>query len=107
MGNMTNGLTNDLFTVSQYEHGREYSDTNGIGCSIEINNMILYNKLIIQINYNDLLISSTTAQRFIKTYTDKINEILDIVSQNKAWLVSQSDYQEVSLSKDEFDMLFE
>jgi len=107
MGNMTNGLTNDLFTVSQYEHGREYSDTNGIGCSIEINTMILYNKLIIQINYNDLYMSSTTAQKFIRTYTDKINEILDVVSQNKAFLISQSDYQDVELSKDEFDMLFQ
>lgn len=107
MGDMTNGLTNDLFTVSGYEHGSEHSATNGIGCSIEINTMIIYNKLVIQINYNDLDISSLTVQKLAKTYINKLYEILDIVSQNKMCLISQSDYQDVELSKDEFDMLFQ
>ena len=107
MGDMTNGLANDLFTVSQYEHGNEHSFTNGIGCSVEINAMIIYNKLVIQINYNDLDISSLIVQKIAKTYINKLREILDIVSQNKMCLISQSDYQEVELSKDEFDMLFQ
>lgn len=107
MGDMTNGLTNDLFKISQYEHGSEHSDTNGIGCSIEINAMILYNKLFIQINYNDLYISFETVQKLAKVYIDKIYEIMDIVSKDKTFLISQSDFQDVELSKDEFDMLFQ
>lgn len=107
MGDMTNGLANNLFTISQYEHGNEYSVNNGIGCSVEINAMILYNKLIIKINYNDLDISSLEVQKLARTYINKLHEILDIILQNKICLISQSDYQDIELSKDEFDSLFQ
>lgn len=107
MGDMSNGLKNDLFVISKYNHGKEYSLMNGIGCSIEINTMIVYNRLFIQINYNDLATSSFEAQKLAERYINKLHEVLDIVSQNKLCLSSQSDYEDVELSKDEFDMLFQ
>ncbi len=107
MGNMSNGLKEDMFTLSKYKHGKEYCSSNGIGCSLEINAMIVNKKLAIQVHYNDFIISPEEAQELADTFFNKIHDVLEVTSGEKASISSPSDYEEVSLSMDEFDMLFQ
>ncbi|TKI55059.1 amino acid adenylation domain-containing protein [Brevibacillus antibioticus] len=100
-------ISNEWFTLSDKSHGAESSLSNHITSLIDINAVITDSVLTIRLVYSRNNFTSSTMERFLAIFLQKIEEIVNYCCGKENTEFTPCDFNTVELSQDELDGLFE
>ncbi|GAA4279092.1 non-ribosomal peptide synthetase [Aquimarina mytili] len=106
LGQFDQELTNDLFEFSQVFHGSEVGLENILTTKLEINAMVVQEKLQISANYNSKFHKNETISRFLESFLTKLSFIINHTKDQKDIHFTPSDFESVDLEQGELDSLF-
>ncbi len=106
LGQFDQELTNDLFEFSQVFHGSEVGLENILTTKLEINAMVVQEKLQISANYNSKFHKNETISRFLESFLMKLSLIIDHTKNQKDIHFTPSDFEAINLEQEEIDSLF-
>ncbi|MEW7293165.1 amino acid adenylation domain-containing protein [Aquimarina sp. 2304DJ70-9] len=106
LGQFDQELTNDLFEFSQVFHGSEVGLENILTTKLEINAMVVQEKLQISANYNSKFHKNETISRFLKFFLMKLSLIIGHTKDQKDIHFTPSDFEAIDLEQEELDSLF-
>ncbi len=106
LGQFDQELTNDLFEFSQVFHGSEVSLENIVTTKLEINAMVVQEKLQISANYNSKFHKNETISKFLESFLMNLSLIIDHTKDQKEIHFTPSDFETIDLEQEELDSLF-
>ncbi|NOR44631.1 MAG: hypothetical protein GQ534_03515, partial [Candidatus Delongbacteria bacterium] len=102
-----NGANNGLFEYVADNFQSDVSEDNDLTTKIEIESIILDNKLKIIIKFNKLSFLSSTVELFKDEIERNINDIFSFLNGTNEKFITTSDFKTIELEEEEFESLFE
>ena len=106
MGQFDGELNNSLFSFCDAPHGRESDGNNLMTTKLEINSMVINNRLIVEINYNNKFHKEETINWLMEVFLENLNKILSHIKIQDTIYFTPSDFESVELDQEELDSLF-
>jgi amino acid adenylation domain-containing protein/non-ribosomal peptide synthase protein (TIGR01720 family) len=107
LGEFGNEMDNNMFSYSPYYTGEDIDPANAMSSKIEINLMVIKEKLCIDILYNHQVHATSTITAFLNSMTDNLSQIIEhLKSKGNEIHFTSSDFSAVDLSADELNELF-
>ncbi|WBW96384.1 amino acid adenylation domain-containing protein [Oceanirhabdus sp. W0125-5] len=105
LGEFDNIVNNNAFEILNLDSGNEVGEENHLTALIDINAMILHEKLSIKVTFSKNKFRNETIEEFIECYVEKIKEILNHCSSKDDKEYTPSDFVAVDISQEDLDML--
>ncbi|NHN25925.1 amino acid adenylation domain-containing protein [Flavobacterium jejuense] len=106
LGQFNNELNNELFSFCDASHGKETDANNLMTTKLEINLMVIDEKLNMEINYNKTFHREETINWFMKVFFENLITILSHIKNQDTIYFTPSDFESVELDQEELDSLF-
>lgn len=106
LGQFDQDLATDLFTFSDQFTGPESSQNNQRTNLLEINALIIEEKLVVEFNFSSYRYHPDLIQEILHNYVHNLREIIVHCSDSANYGFTPSDFETVNLSQEELDHLF-
>lgn len=107
LGDFNNIIDKEKFNLSNIEFGLESDKDNSLTALIDIAAMIVNKKLKITVEYSRSRFKDETMEKFVETYIETLNLILDKCSNKDFKEFTPSDFDAVDISQEDLDALFD
>lgn len=97
---------NDIFTISDMDTGLETSKANSLSALMDINAIIINNKLKIMLTYSSQKFKDESIHLFIDKFISAIENTIKHCCEKKDIELTPSDFASIDLSQEELDSLF-
>lgn len=106
LGQFDGALDNDLFSLSNMNHGPESSEQNYLTAKMEMNLLVVNNELKVELTYNKLAHSISTINNFMSNYMSHLTQLLNDIRGEGDIHFTPSDFDSAELSEEDLDVLF-
>ncbi|SHJ98997.1 non-ribosomal peptide synthase domain TIGR01720/amino acid adenylation domain-containing protein [Clostridium cavendishii DSM 21758] len=107
LGDFDNILKNNKFTISFINSGQDIGPNNHLTSLLDINSLILNEKLNINITYSKNKFKEKTIKDFADKYVKNIEEFVEYCKKRDCKEFTPSDFDGVDISQDDLDNLFD
>lgn len=107
LGHFDNEAENELFSYSVIKTGSDTGLENEITAVLDINCMIVKQRLVVEAGYNNKAMTEARINSFVSDYIRRLELIVDHASQMEEIHFTPSDFDTVDLKQEDLDILFE
>ncbi|MBW7453338.1 amino acid adenylation domain-containing protein [Paenibacillus sepulcri] len=106
LGDFNASFTSGIFEYAEEPAGRDCSGRNEMSCLLDIVAYMVNNRLKLSITYSRNKFRPETAERFARSYMDRLREVIDHCSGRDHSEFTPADFETTDLSSDELEHLF-
>jgi non-ribosomal peptide synthase protein (TIGR01720 family) len=106
LGEFDNIFDNGMFSLSDWDSGEDHGNNSHLTCAVEVNGMIVSQKLKLSFIYSPDKFETATIQAFADLYIRYLRTIINHCTNMDFTDFTVSDFDMISLTQDELDGLF-